>query len=228
MHLKGLTKRTGTSLRQSGPLWLNLHNTQVTDAGLVHLKGLTKLKKALPKCNIVHSSQNKSRNQPSQLPRKPNQQKPATAGKKESVAELEKLGARFKRDTLGEIMEISLSGTPVTDAGLVHLKGLTKLETLWLGSTQITDGGLIHLTGLTKLKNLGLWDASVTDAGLVQLKGLTKLERLNLEGTQITDAGLEHLTGLTKLETLWLDDTQVTDTGVAELKKALPKCYIQM
>ena len=62
---------------------LLLFDTQVTDAGLAHLKGLTKLKhlglagapvtdagvaelkKVLPNCNIGHSSQNKRRNQPS-------------------------------------------------------------------------------------------------------------------------------------------------------------------
>jgi hypothetical protein len=40
---------------------------------------------------------------------------------------------------------LSLSGTQVTDAGLVHLKGMTGLRTLDLSDTQITDAGLAHL-----------------------------------------------------------------------------------
>ena len=44
----------------------------------------------------------------------------------------------------------------MTDAGLVHLKGLTKLQTLDLGSTKVTDAGLVHLKGLTQLQSLEL------------------------------------------------------------------------
>ena len=44
----------------------------------------------------------------------------------------------------------------VTDARLIHLKGLTNLETLELGDTKITDAGLVNLKGLTKLKMLNL------------------------------------------------------------------------
>ena len=38
----------------------------------------------------------------------------------------------------------------LTDAGLVHLKGLTKLEWLYLNNTQVANAGLVHLKGLTK------------------------------------------------------------------------------
>jgi len=235
VHLKEMTKLE--------ELWLI--GTQVTDAGLVHLKGLTQLKrlrlddtpvtdagvaelqKALPKCAIVHRTQSKRRNQPSQLPGEPSQQRPATALEKESVAELEKLGVKiYERNAQGEIVAVGFKGTQVTDAGLVHLKGLTKLQQLDLLDTQVTDAGLVHLKGLTKLKLLGLSRTQVSDAGLVHLNGLTNLEVLALENTQVTDAGLVHLKGLTKLGLLDLSDTQVTDAGVAELKKALPKCVI--
>ena len=214
VHLKEMTKLE--------ELWLI--GTQVTDAGLVHLKGLTQLKrlrlddtpvtdagvaelqKALPKCAIAHRTQNKRPNQPAQLPREPSQQESATAQEKAGVAELEKLGATIIPNAQGEIVIVDFNNTQdkaqVTDAGLVHLKEMTKLEELWLIGTQVTDAGLVHL------------------------KGLTKLKRLDLKGTLITDAGLEHLKGLTQLKKLQLDDTPVTATGVAELKKALPKCAI--
>ncbi|MBQ76918.1 MAG: hypothetical protein CMQ20_18095 [Gammaproteobacteria bacterium] len=35
--------------------------------------------------------------------------------------------------------------TKITDAGLAHLKGLTKLETLSLSRTKITDAGVKSL-----------------------------------------------------------------------------------
>ena len=119
-------------------------------------------------------------------------------------------------------------GSKITDSGLVHLKGLTNLQTLNLfGCPKITDAGLVHLKGLTNLQTLGLYSIQITDAGLVHLKGLTKLRHLGLNNCwQITDAGLVYLKGLTKLEMLSLYRTKVTDTGVADLKKALPDCKI--
>ena len=58
----------------------------------------------------------------------------------------------------------------VTDAGLVHLKGLTTLERLRLACTEVTDAGLVHLTGLTKLESLNLRDTQITGAGVADLK----------------------------------------------------------
>ena len=49
-----------------------------------------------------------------------------------------------------------LPNTKVTDAALEHLKGLTKLQTLYLNGTRVTDVGLEHLKGLAKLRDLNL------------------------------------------------------------------------
>ena len=109
----------------------------------------------------------------------------------------------------------------LTDAGLAHLKGLTKLERLNISwCDNITGAGLVHLKGLTKLERLDIgWCYKLTDAGLVHLKGLTTLEWLDLAGgAKITDAGLAHLKGLTKLERFVLWECNITDAGVAHLK----------
>ena len=127
-------------------------------------------------------------------------------------AGLEHLKVLTKLDTL------HLSGTNVTDAGLKHLKGLTSLERLYLSDTDVTDDGLEHLNGLTNLEWLNLSDTDVTDAGLVTLKELTKLQVLYLNDTNITDAGLEHLKGRTKFQRLHLGGTKVSNTGLEHLK----------
>jgi len=114
----------------------------------------------------------------------------------------------------------------VTDADLVHLNGLTKLETLSLAGMEITDAGLGNLEGLTTLKSLELGRTQITDAGLLNLKGLTKLHSLSLRSTQITDAGILHLKDLPNLQWLYLGSTKVTDEGVSNLQEALPNCKI--
>ena len=42
---------------------------------------------------------------------------------------------------------LNLRSTRITDAGLEHLKGLTKLQWLILQDTKVTDAGLEHLKG---------------------------------------------------------------------------------
>jgi hypothetical protein len=61
----------------------------------------------------------------------------------------------------------TLFRTPVTDADLVHLHGLTNLEALELNDTKITDAGLKQLKGLRGLEVLFLEDTDITDGGLV-------------------------------------------------------------
>ncbi len=59
----------------------------------------------------------------------------------------------------------------MTDAGLVHLRRLTKLELLLLDHTPVSDAGLEHLKGLTALRSLDLSETRVTAAGVA---GLTR------------------------------------------------------
>ena len=163
---------------------------------------------------------------------------------------LGKLGAEIHRNTEGQVISVSFFKKKVTDAGLVHLKGLASLQSLSLNFTQITDAGLVHLKDLTNLQSLSLANTQVTDAGLEHLKSLKNLQDLSLQGTQVAGAGLVHLKGMTSLwdlalgdtqvtdadlvhlkeiaslESLELDGTQVTDAGIADLGKTLPSCEI--
>jgi len=153
-------------------------------------------------------------------------------------------------DSFARVDEVRFFGTHETDAGLVHLADLTKLESLYLSRTHVTDeglrhvarlkglkvlvlsdtptsdDGLAHLAGMVNLQTLWLAFTHVSDAGLVHLAGLRGLTDLSLARTQVTDSGLVHLAGLTKLKSLHLGETQVTDAGIAELQKALPNCEI--
>ena len=70
---------------------------------------------------------------------------PAQTANADPVAALEKIGAKIQRNEQAEIIEVFLRGTQITDAGLVHLKGLTKLQTLGLIGTMVTETGVADL-----------------------------------------------------------------------------------
>jgi hypothetical protein len=103
-------------------------------------------------------------------------------------------------DDLRELEELSLGrhayGGPdprVSDAGLVHIKPLTRLVKLNLRGTGITDDGLANLSGLSRLEELNLIQTDITDKGLRRLMGLTGLRILKLEGTKVTPKGVAAL-----------------------------------
>ena len=83
---------------------------------------------------------------------------------------VETLGGRVSQNEQGEVEYVTLAGSQVTDAGLVHLAGLTALEELHLRGTQVSDAGLAHLAGLTALKELRLSYSQVTGAGVAELQ----------------------------------------------------------
>ena len=90
------------------------------------------------------------------------------------VAELMKFSDSFpshvfiEKDSQGEVVEVHLDQTRVTDAGMVHLEGMTNLQTLSLSNTDITDLGLTHIK---RLKNLHLdkWTL-FSETSIVELK----------------------------------------------------------
>ncbi len=174
-HLAGLTNLTVLNLRGT-----YLRNSRVTDAGLVHLHGMTRL------TNLDLSGI------------------PLTG------AGL----AHFKAMSRLEVLD--LSGTRVTDDNLAHLKVLLALKTLYL-PTGITDAGFVHLAGLTNLSQLRIDRLpGLTGPGLAHLAKMTQLTELDLYHTGVTDEGLQHVRGLTQLKLLGLPPN-ITDAGFAHL-----------
>ena len=120
---------------------------------------------------------------------------------RDPIAVLEEFGAKYEeesnvrtieRNEKGEVVELNLFHAvkpreisdelmhaiglgPRTryfgDAEMVHLKGLTSLQSLVIGGFEITDAGLVHLRGMTKLQTRNLFACDkITDAGIAELK----------------------------------------------------------
>jgi hypothetical protein len=66
-------------------------------------------------------------------------------------------------------------------------------RTFHLWGNKITDSGLFHLRGLSRLRWLCLDQTAVTDRGLLQLVRLRNLETLSVERTRVTAAGAAEL-----------------------------------
>ncbi|MCP4815973.1 MAG: hypothetical protein GY888_25940 [Planctomycetaceae bacterium] len=88
-----------------------------------------------------------------------------------TIAFIKKLGGQFELNQANTaVIRVGLNNTKITDAELVHLKGLTELFFLVLADTQVTDAGLVHLEGLKNLRFLFLLDTKVTKAGVRRLQ----------------------------------------------------------
>src|SRR5436853_64107 len=76
------------------------------------------------------------------------------------------------------------------------------LTDLWLDGIPFTDAGVAHLRGLTKLRVLRFCNAPLTDVGVANFKDMTDLEDLQLGLSQITDQGMPVIARMKKLKTL--------------------------
>src|SRR5262249_54880287 len=87
---------------------------------------------------------------------------------------------------LRRLTNLALGATGVTDEGLAGGKDLTQLEYLGLPPA-VTDAGLVHLKGLVNLRFLWLTQTRVKGPGLAHLRGLPKLEGFDFSQSALTD-----------------------------------------
>jgi hypothetical protein len=82
---------------------------------------------------------------------------------------------------------------PFTDACVVHLRALPRLEALTLAGNRITDRGLAQIAEMTSLKTLDLTATEISDAGLSYLQAMKGLQSVNLGATRVTREGITKL-----------------------------------
>ena len=110
---------------------------------------------------------------------------------------------------LSNLEELSLVGTNVTD-GRPQTGELLELTHLRISGTKITDAGLVHLKHMTKLTVLSIGrNAGVTSDGLVHLASLSMLEKFEMRGVELTADGAEHLNRIPSLRHLELGGVPV-------------------
>lgn len=111
----------------------------------------------------------------------------------------------------------------IGDKEMEHLKPLAgNITELDLSDTKITDAAMQIVGTFPRLTKLNISGTAVTDAGVASLKGLTNLDYLAAHSTGVSDAAVETLKSMKKLKNVFLWKTRVTGSSAAELQKALP------
>lgn len=134
------------------------HAQRVTDAGLIHLRSLKKLRMlylydtSITGAGFVHLKR---------LPSLKGLQLNRTPLTSEGISNLAQLTG---------LEGLVLAETPLNDADLAALEPLTRLKRLQLHKTNITDAGLAHLERLVNLEQLTLPAEGVSVEGLRQLQ----------------------------------------------------------
>ncbi len=152
-HLKGRKNLT--------ELWLGL--TDITDAGLAQLKGITSLK-LLTLDGDIHITD-------------------AGLEHLKGLENLERLDIEASYITDAGLAHLK---------SLTKLRHLS-IRSMMNGTTRVSDNGLAYLEAMKKLEGLDLVSIPITDAGLPHLQGLTNLQSLRLRKTKVTHEGVKKL-----------------------------------
>lgn len=117
---------------------------------------------------------------------------------------------------------VYLSSEEFHDADLVCLEELPDVEEIWIPES-ITDAGLDHLRGMTKIKEISLYGPGFTDAGLRKLRGFGEFRGFLSDNAKFTDEGLRELSRHHKLQTLYLfsdsHQPRIPDAGIRHLRQ---------
>ncbi|MDB5350983.1 MAG: hypothetical protein JWN86_2230 [Planctomycetota bacterium] len=109
----------------------------------------------------------------------------------------------------------------ITDAGMVHLKGLIGLQSLDVSYSSVTDAGLHAIADLPELQSLYLGFTGVKGSGLGEMKSLPLLSTLSLDGCKMDAEGLKALAGASRLRSLSLNRAGF-EPGTLPLLGSLP------
>ena len=188
---------------------LSLVHTAVTDRGLSHLSGLPRLKTL-----VLDSSYRVTDDGLAAVGEIVSLEDVSLLDTPVTLPPLVALSGRHttlqinsSHGVLGN-RKLALSGTEISDEGLLRLHNAVELEGIELPS-RITDRGLRHLHGLSKLKYLVFAGTRITDRGFGDLIDRSPpLTELDISGCRgLTDTGMALVARLPHLTHLQADNT---------------------
>jgi hypothetical protein len=106
--------------------------------------------------------------------------------------------------------------TQVMDADFAHFVGLRRLNMMWCSS--ITDAGLVHLKGIHTLDMYACWQSTITDLAFSHLQGIHTLDMSHCDQRTITDQAFSYLKGIHTLNISHCSQPNITDLTLSYLK----------
>lgn len=138
-----------------------------------------------------------------------------------SIAGLEEVGAKLKKDGDGLVIEADFRGLTIDDSALEHLAGLRRVKSVLLNETGVTDAGMATVGKIATLQNVDLRGCTISNAGLEPLVALSQLKALRLSGesgaTSVDDDGMVHVAKMKNLKALLLDFLWISEVGLEQL-----------
>lgn len=145
-------------LRPNDLQWLDCRDSQINDAQMAHLKGLTQLHDL----GLGHTAIGDVGMR--------------TVGELAGLKELFLAGTRISDAgsiylaRLKNLEALALNDTALGDAALENIQGLASLQRLWLKNTRVSDAGLPWLKGMKSLRRLDVRGTAATPEGIGALK----------------------------------------------------------
>jgi Leucine-rich repeat (LRR) protein len=130
---------------------------------------------------------------------------------------------------LTKLSVLNLSGAGLLNNNTIsHLSNLKSLTDLNLDYTSISDRAMQTVKEFTRLERLHLRGTRVDDLGMRSLAGMENLRELHLSGSKVGSRGISALADCPNLTELFLDSPETTDRHLAGLKdlKQLKKLYL--
>jgi len=129
----------------------------------------------------------------------------------------------------GFLRDIGMDGNQANGLSDEQIKALGHLRGLTLRGNQVTDATVARFITSSNLEQLSLVDTRVTDDVCRSLAKMPSLKLIAINRARsVHDSGLLRLKGLSHLEQLILGNTGATEKGLDDLRRALPKCKIDV
>lgn len=121
-----------------------------------------------------------------------------------------------------------MSNAQFNDTHLENLRGLRRLEYIYLPGSSITDDGMDVLGSMNTLLNIGVGSSAITDRGIAKLVDLPRLVYLSIGNTKITDDVFTSLGKIKNLRQLHIPASSgLTEAAVEEFKTSHPNCFVE-
>lgn len=125
------------------------------------------------------------------------------------------------------IFKLDLSHTGITDKSLSVLAKMPDLRYIDLSGTHVTDAGLIDfLQKAPKLQWLALADTSISDRSIAAISRMKYLIAVDLRGTQVTESGITKLAGSKMLYQIGVDQSKLRSPAMKKKEADNPQIKI--